>query len=130
MPNIITRARLSIDSASQGNKQLKDCKSFDETDDSDLEPAHTIESEAPVGHIDKPGGGTIELEYYQREGAPEVDFYKLQRLKEYFVLERQNVGGTRLQYGGVRVANVAGGGESGAAHMLKVKLVWSTREPL
>jgi hypothetical protein len=128
---LVTRARWTVNSASARNVQLKKLKSYSETDDSTVELAYNTADDGPVGVIDKPGGGALELEYYREQGArPEVDWVALKAAKEFFSLTRQDVSGQRWQYTRCRVANVASDGDDSASHMQKIQVVWSERKQL
>ncbi len=126
--NIVSRSPLFIDSSTAGNRYLRDVKSHSETDDADIELAYGSGEKSAIGYIEKPGGGSLDLEEHRRE-VPEVDWRKLQALREVFVLTR-NDGGHRVQYSGCRVANVAAESDDQGAHTTKIKIVWAQREAL
>lgn len=129
--NLVATSKIFIDSATQGHKYLKDCKVHNESDDADVELAHAAGEDVAVGYTHKKGGGSFDLEVYRTQGAaPLVNFHKLQALRETFVMTRRDTGGQAFQYGGCRVANVAGDSDEGGVHMTKVKLIWATREAL
>lgn len=130
MAELVTRARWFIDSSGQRNKKLTRLKTYSETDESELEHAYGAGEDGPVGVIDKPGGGSLELEYYHNTGDPEVDWRALKKAKEFFTLVKQNVGGERVQYTRCRVANVASQGDDQGSHMQTIKILWATREDL
>jgi hypothetical protein len=127
---IATRARWTINSSSARNVQLKKLKSYSETDDSDLEHVFNTADDAPAGVIDKPGGGSLEFEYFHEQSSPEVDWRKLKAAKEYFSLTKALVSGSRVQYTRVRVANVSSDGDDQGSHMQKIKLIWAERKDL
>lgn len=130
MGEIISRARWTVNSSSARNVQLKKLKSYSETDDSSLEHAYNTADDSPVGVIDKPGGGSLEFEYYHETGNPEVDWRALQKAKEFFSLTKQHVNGQRVQYTRVRVSNVASDGDDQGSHMQKVQFIWAERKNL
>ncbi len=130
MTEIVDRARWYLDSASASNLRLKRLKSYSETDDSDAEHVNGTGDDGPVGTIRKPGGGSLEFEYYHNTGAPEVRWRALQKAKEFFTLTHHLVGGERVQYGRCEVVNVASDGDDQGSHMQKVKILWASRDDL
>lgn len=129
--NLVSNAKLFINSATAGNLYLKNCKAPSETDDSDVELAYGAGESTAIGYIDKPTGGSIEIEEFRLQGAtPLVDWHKLQRLKETFTLNKRDTNGQGLQYGGCRVASVSDDSDAEGGHTRKVKIVWATRESL
>lgn len=131
MGDIASRARVYINSLTAQNKFLAKCKSSKENDDSDIEHAFNTAQEV-AGEIEKPGGGSLELEIYEEAGGvPEVDWTKLKTSREYFSIVRQFVpGGRRMQYGNCRVANVASESDNEGSQMMTVKILWRTRKAL
>ncbi len=131
MGDIASRARVFINSLTAQNKFLSKCKSSSESDDSDIEHAFNTNGEV-AGEIEKPGGGSLELEVYEEtNGVPEVDYIKLKDSKEYFSITRHFVPtGRRMQYQNCRVANVASESDSEGNQMMTVKIIWRTRKAL
>lgn len=130
MAELATRARWYLNSSSARNVQLKKLKNYSISDDSDLEHAYNTSDDAPVGIIDKPGGGSVEFDYYQEAGAAEVDWRKLKLAKEFFSMTEQIVGGRRTQYIRCRVATVTNDGDEQGSHMQKIKVLWAERKDL
>lgn len=125
MGEIATRARWTLNSATARNVKLTKVKSYSESDDSDIELVYNVSDDGPVGVIDKPGGGSIEFDYYFETGVSEVDWRELKAAKEFFSLTKQVVSGERLQYLRCRVANIASDGDDQGSHMQKVRIMWS-----
>jgi len=126
--DLATRARWFIDSASARNVKLTKLKSYSESDDSDAEHAHNTADDAPVGVIDKPGGGSLDFEYYNETGTSEVNWRTLRKRKEFFTLTKHLVGGARVQYTRCYVANVTSDGDDQGSHMQKIKILWAERQ--
>lgn len=120
---IATQSVWSINSRSQGSKQLKMLKSYDVSDESSVETRNAVGSNRPVGFVDKPGGVSIGFEYYSERPKPEVDWRYLRDSKEVFPLTRQIVGGRRIQYPECRVSKVSPKGDEEGEHMESVEIV-------
>lgn len=124
MGNPASQKRWFLSSATQKNLRLRRVKSYTITDDSDSETVNSVGEEFPIGFRDKPGGYTIEFDYYFEQGTPEVGWRKLKETKEIVTLVSQDEnGGERLQYRPARVVNVAGDGDDEGSHMGKVKIL-------
>lgn len=128
--NIVSRSPLFLDSASARNIYLRSVKSHSESDEADVELAYGAGESEAIGFIDKPGGGSLELEAYRIDGTPEVDWHRLQANREIFRIVRADNGGRRLQYSGCRVASVSDESDEQGSHMTKIKVVWARREAL
>jgi hypothetical protein len=127
--DLASRARWTINSLLAQNKKLSKLKTAKETDDADLEHAFNTASEV-AGEIEKPGAGSLDIEYYEENGTPEVNWQKLKDSREYFTLTRQVIGGRRVQYGNCRVANITAEDDDEGGHMLSIKVTWRTRKEL
>lgn len=93
-----SQARITINSASQGNVTLKRCKSSKVSSNASREEQTAMGEDAPVGTTRKPGAHAITLEIIDSQGKPEVDWEYLEESGEVFTLTRGLVGGRRLQY--------------------------------
>lgn len=123
MAEISSQSIWSINSATQGSKQLTRLKSYDVSDDSSVETRNAVGSPSPIGFVDKPGGISISLEYYSERPKPEVDWRKLRDAKELFGLTQQIIGGQRFQYPQCRVSKVSPKGDDEGEHMITVEIV-------
>jgi len=122
MGDFVSQARININ-YSGGNFQLRRVKSYDVNQQQDLEVLKAVGVEEGAGFRDSTGGYEITFEVYRETLNPEVNWRKLRKTKERFSLTFQDVGGTREQYQGVRVANVARKGDDSGSHMDTVKLL-------
>jgi hypothetical protein len=130
MANLLgDRARFYINSSTARNLKLRKCKSASESDGDDGEHVHNTES-GKAGVIRKPGTNTLELQVYEEQGTPEVDWLALKASGEFFEFTREIVGGRRTQYLDCTVVNVAADDDDAGSHMIKVKLLWGDRKPL
>jgi hypothetical protein len=121
--DISSQSIWSINSVSQGSKQLTRLRSYDVTDDSSVETRNAVGQNKPIGFVDKPGGCSISFEYYMERPKPEVDWRKLRDSKELFSLTQQIVGGERLQYPVCRVSKLSPSGDEEGEHMVTVEIV-------
>jgi hypothetical protein len=123
MSDISSQSIWSINSVSQGAKQLTRLRSYDVTDESGVETRNAVGQDKPIGFVDKPGGVSISFEYYSERPKPEVDWRRLQELKELFALTQAVVGGERYQYAVCRVSTVSPSGDEEGEHMVTVEIV-------
>ena len=130
MGDIASQSIWNINSASQGSKTLTRVKDYDVSDESSVETRNAVGFNDPVGFVDKPGGKTITLEVYLEKTKPEVDYIRLQVLKETFSLTQQVVGGARYQYPVCRVSKVSPKGDADGEHMVSVEIVALGVKPL
>jgi hypothetical protein len=123
MSEIATQSVWSINSLTQGSKQLRRMRNYDVSDDSSVETRNAVGSDGPIGFVDKPGGRGITFEYFNERPRPEVDWRKLKDLREVFSLTQQVVGGERIQYPQCRVSKVSPSGDDEGEHMISVEIV-------
>jgi hypothetical protein len=123
MSDIASQHVWSINSVTQGAKQLRRMKTYDVSDESTVETRNAVGSDEPIGFVDKPGGKTITFETYQEKPKPEVDWRKLKDAREIFSLTRQVVGGERVQYPVCRVSKIGPSGDDEGEHMISVEIV-------
>lgn len=131
MGDTSSNAKIYIDSPSTGNFQLFRVKSFDITDDSDLEVVTAVGVTGGAGFREKQGGGSISLEVMREQGAPEVNWRRLKAIKEKFsitIADEEN--GIREQYQQVRVAKVDRKGDDQGENMDTVSLKFLRRTDL
>src|SRR5262245_8207866 len=122
MSDISSQSVWSINSVTQGAKQLTRLRSYDVSDESGVETRNAVGQNKPIGFVDKPGGATISFEYFSERPKPEVDWRKLKDTKELFSLTQQIVGGERFQYPVCRVSTLSPSGDSDGEHMLKIDI--------
>lgn len=127
---LATQVRLTISSASQGNKRLRACKSSKVSDGAKTTAVTALGEDDPIGYADAPGAKTIALSVYQEQGTPEVDYDTLKITKEVFTLTRAIVGGKRYQFTGCRVSSVEPDDDNEGSHMLSVEIVALRMRPL
>jgi hypothetical protein len=123
MSDISSQSIWSINSVTQGAKQLTRLRSYDVTDDAGVETRNAVGQDRPIGFVDKPGGASITFEYYSERPKPEIDWRKLRDSKELFSLTQQIVGGERLQYPVCRVSKLNPSGDEEGEHMLSIEIV-------
>jgi len=123
MSEIASQSVWSINSVTQGAKQLRRLRNYDVSDESSVETRNAVGIDGPIGFVDKPGGRAISFEYYSERPKPEVDWRRLKELREIFSLTQQIVGGERIQYPQCRVSTVAPSGDEEGEHMLAVEIV-------
>jgi hypothetical protein len=127
---LATQVRLTISSASQGNKRLRAVKSSKVTDGAKTQAVTALGEDDPIGFTDSPGPKTIALSVYQEQGTPEVDYDTLKTTKEVFTLTRAIVNGKRFQFTGCRVSSVEPDDDNEGSHMLSVEIVALRMRPL
>jgi len=128
---LATQARVTIDSKTQGNVQLRFNKSSKVSDGASAEAKNAMGSDAPVGFIFKPGAKTITLEVFQQQGVkPECDFKKMKANRELFSLVRVIVGGQATQYTPCVVSKIDEDDDEEGNHMLSVEIIALEDRPL
>lgn len=128
---LATQARVTIDSASQGNVRLRACKDSKVADGSSVEPKNGLGEDDPIGVIRKPGAKTISLNIYQEQGAkPEVDYHVLKDRMEAFVLTREVVGGATTEYSPAYVSKIDEEDDEDGGHMMSVEVIALKRRRL
>lgn len=131
MGDTSSNAKIYLDSPSVGNFQLFRVKSFDVTDDSDLEVVTAVGVAGGAGFREKQGGGTMQLEVFRETGSPEVNWRRLKAIKEKFSITiADEDAGIREQYQAVRVAKVDRKGDDQGENMDSVTLKFLRRVDL
>lgn len=123
MSEIQSQARYYINSASQGNKQLRKVKSLDVKDDSKVEVVRAVGVDGGAGFQASTGGYSLTLEVYGETGKEEVDWEALKAAGEQFSFTVQAVGGRRMVFRPCRVSSIGQKGDDGGSHMRTVEVV-------
>lgn len=127
---LATQARVSIASASQGNKRLRRVKSSKVGRSSSTEAQTAMGEDDPVGFTRKPGANTITLSVLEEQGKPEVDWEALEDSQEVFAITREIVGGRRTQFPFCVVSKTEPDDDDEGKHMLDVEIVALQRKRL
>jgi len=130
MGEIVSQATISIDFP-EGSVELSRVKSFEVTDERELEVVKAVGVEGGAGFREQTGGGEIKLDVYREDGdEPEVDYRALQRERASFTVTVQDRNGAREQYLSTRVSNVGRSGDETGNHMDSVVLKFLQRVDL
>lgn len=121
--NVVSKARWSITSASQGAKRLRRVKSGKVGNNASREEVNGMGEDAPNGTRRKVGGRPITLEIFEEEGVPEVDWDALEDSGEFFSLTRSLVNGKRFQYPECQVSKVETDDDNEGSHMKTIEVI-------
>lgn len=127
--DIVSQAKFYVDGP-MGNLQLRRCKSADPKSDKDAEVVTAVGVDGGAGYRHKEGGGSIDLEVYEEQGVPEVNWRREMDRKTRFSFTIQYVGGMRWMYTDCIVASVAPKSDDAGSHMMSVKLLFLNQRQL
>lgn len=126
-----SQSRWEISSPSQGNKRLRRVQSSSVSSDAKREALTAQGEDVPIGTFFSPGADKISLTVFVEQGTPEVDYLKLFKSGEYFLMTRRIVGGKSYQYVDCQVASKpAISGDSQGSHTFTVELIAMDELPL
>lgn len=124
------KARITIDSITQGNVRMKTCKSSKVSDGRSVDTKNSMSEDDPVGFVIKPGAQTLTLDVFALQGDPEVDFFALKDASEVFGVFREIVGGAEAHYPACMVSKIDEDDDEDGNHMLSVEIIGLSREPM
>lgn len=130
MGDIVSFCTLSVDGPQIGSKILTKVQDWSETSDRSKEIVKAVGVKQGAGKRRKSGGGTISMNVYEEKGTPEVDWRRAEAEDWEFAMSADNEGGTKVQWLGVEVSNVAADKDAEGNNMLKVELIWEKRKPI
>lgn len=130
MSNFVSKAPWFINSASQGNRQLRGLQDAGVEDGSSVETINEVGNEYPVGFVDKPGPITLNFTEKVMEGEPDCDWVELQKLKELFSMTRKYTAGQRVQFLDCRVSTVNESGDAEGENTREVSVMCLRRKAL
>lgn len=122
--DVSSKSTWFINSASQGNKQLRRMQDYNVADGSSKEATNEVGSSTPTGIMSKPGAFTITLNFLQTKGAkPDVDWDALKLSGEWHSYTRQPEGGRREQYNKCQVSKVDRDGDKDGKEAYSVEII-------
>lgn len=122
--DLASQASWNINSRTAGNKKLRRVQSYEVSSDRSTEAMGEVGNEQMVGFVDKPGACTITFEICETKGPKrEVDWEKLDTLREMFSLTKQVKGGLRMQYPECKISKIDYSGEAEGKHMYTVEII-------
>lgn len=123
-------ARITIDSATQGKKELKHVSKIDPKDSRSAKGQAALGGRV-IGVVFGPGEGwTISLTSYVQIGKQECDWLALSFSKEPFILVLEFVGGFKLQFAPTYVSTVNPSADKEGNNTLEVELTAQEAKPL
>lgn len=128
--SFVSNAPWFINSASQGNRQLRGLQDASIEDGSSVETANEIGSDFPVGFIRKPGPQTVSFTFRVMEGEPDCDWVELKERGEVFSLTRQYRNGQRIQLLDCTVSTVGESGDAEGENTREVSIMSLRRKAL
>lgn len=128
--SFVSKVQWFINSASQGNRQVRGLQDWGVEDDSSVESVNEVGSDDPAGFKRKPGGITITFTEQMMEGEPLVDWDSLQRTRETFSMTRQAENGRRVQYLDGRVSTFAEKGDADGDNTGEATVIFLRRKVL
>ncbi len=120
---VATQASWTINSTSQGNKQLRRVKDSKIKSDRKREAVTAMGEDDPVGTKRKPGAKTITFNVIAEQGDPEVDWDALDDSGEWFSLTRKLKNGRRIQFPECQVSSCEPEDDDEGSHMMSVEII-------